>query len=179
LDPELPGWQGRILAPAVLTASMILEGPSGWAPLTLEGTDGRWPLRQILPVGVGVSDLAIAFAGDPSAPSGQAYAGSWTLQPSGDLSLALTLTLPMGWKDPRFRMDGSDLPQPSPGSGVWSGTLGPGEPLQVIALGAPLTLEPDPRRLVLRAEDAWGGVWEREVVITAVPWRAYLPVIAR
>lgn len=158
---------------------MILEGPSGWAPLTLEGTDGHWPLRQILPVGVGASDLSIAFAGDPIAPSGQAYAGSWTLQPSGDLSLALTLTLPIGWKDPRFWTDGSDLPQPSPGSGVWSGTLGPGELLRVIALGAPLTLEPDPRRLVLRAEDAWGGVWEREVVITAVPWRVFLPTIAR
>jgi len=179
LDPALPGWQGRVLPPAVLTASMILEGPSGWAPLTLEGTDGRWPLRQILPVGVGASDLSIAFAGDPIAPSGQAYAGSWTLQPSGDLSLALTLTLPIGWKDPRFWTDGSDLPQPSPGSGVWSGTLGPGELLRVIALGAPLTLEPDPRRLVLRAEDAWGGVWEREVVITAVPWRVFLPTIAR
>jgi hypothetical protein len=138
----------------VLTASMILEGPAGWAPLTPEGTDGRWPLRQILPLGVGVSDLSIAFRGDPVTPSGRAYTGSCTPQPSGNLSVALTLTLPIRWKETRFQMDGSDLPQPFPGSGVWSGALRLGEPLSMTVLGAPLTLEPDPWHLVLRAEDA-------------------------
>jgi len=181
-DPTLPGWRGIIPAPRILTAAMALEGPPGWVPLILDGTDGAWPLRWVEPVNLGVPVPSL-FPGiwSPNAPSGVPLMAPWEVRNPGALSLplALTATFPLSWRDTAFTATLGIARQPFPGVGTWAGVLPARETLHWIGTGSPRTLRDERDRLTLRAEDAFGGVYEVEGWVWTRPWRVYLPLTAR
>ncbi len=180
-DPDLHGWWGTVEVPRVLTAAMILEGPSGWVPILLEGTDGVWPLQQALPLGLGVPIPQIPMAPIVRWPSGVPYTARWEVRNPGPLSLplVLTTTFPLSWRDTSFTDPLGISQQPFPGVGTWIGVLPAGETLRWTGRGSPQTLTDRRDRLTLRAEDAFGGVHEGEWWVWVFPWRVYLPIVTR
>lgn len=181
-DASLPGWRGTVRPPQILTAAMTLEGPSGWVPLILEGTDGVWPLRQVEPVNLNVPappSFPVPFAWELR--SGMPVTIPWWVHnpnPS-PLPLVLTATFPLSWTHTGFSATVGVTAQPFPGVGTWVGTLGAGETLTWTSVGTPRAVTPRRERLTLRAEDAFGGVYEDEGWVRVVPWRLYLPIAAR
>lgn len=181
-DPALPGWRGILRAPRILTAAMTLEGPPGWVPLILEGTDGVWPLRRVEPVGLGVPAPSLfPVILSWNAPSGVPLTVPWEVhnESAVSLPLVLTATFPLSWQGIAFTATVGVSRQPFPGVGTWTGMLSAGETLRWLSVGSPRTLKDQLDRLTLRAEDAFGGVYEVEGWAWARPWQLYLPLTAR
>ncbi len=181
-DPGLPGWRGVVRTPQILTAAMALEGPPGWVPLILEGTDGVWPLRRVEPVPLEVPALPpIPAPIIPDARSGVPLTVLWQIRHANvsPVPLVLTATLPLSWRNTVFTATTGISQQPFPGVGTWTGLLPAGEVLQWSAMGSPRALRDRRDRLTLRVEDAYGGVYEAEGWAWVQPWRRYFPFIVR
>lgn len=180
-DPDLHGWQGVVQVPRVLTVAMTLDGPSGWVPVRLEGTDGVWPLRQVLPLGLGVPRPEISMIWILGIRSGVPYTATWEVRNPSPLSLpmVLTATFPLLWQNTAFTATLGLSQQPFPGVGTWSGVLSVGETLRWTGVGSPRALKDQRERLTLRAEDAFGGVHEVERWTLVIPWRLYFPIVGR
>lgn len=179
-DPTLPGWRGIVRAPQVLTAAMTLEGPPGWVPVVLEGTDGVWPLRIVEPAGLEVPSLSLfPVPMILNARSGVPLTVPWAVhnESAFSLPLVLTATFPLSWQNTAFTATIGTPQQPFPGVGTWSGILPAGEAIRWFGVGTPRTLSDHRDRLTLRAEDAFGGVYEVEGWAWVKPWRLYLPIL--